>query len=131
MFAWHYLALYQMAINKARLIMVKGDQLLDATIVASLAILLSSIGVTHTHRMPGHEVRVVATKAMAIRDIVIVMVMVMGRPMVEPMPWIPMSSRGIQLFSLKGINQDYLVIMSIGLMRLSQKVSSGTAPCKA
>ena len=121
-----------MAINKASLIVVKGDQLLDATIVASLAILLSSIGVTHTYRMPGHEVRVVATKAMAIRDMVIVMVMVMGRPMVEPMPWIPMSSsRGIRLFSLKGINQDYLVIMSIGLMRLSQKMTSGTAPCKA
>ena len=32
-----------------------------------------------------------------------------------------MSSRGIQLVSLKQINQDPLVIMSIGLMRLSQK----------
>ena len=47
--------------------MVEGDQLLDATIVASLAILLSSAGATHMHKMPGPEVRVVVTKAMAIR----------------------------------------------------------------
>ena len=110
-----------MAINEASLIMVEGDQLLDATIVASLAILLSSSGVTHMHKMLGPEVRVVVTKAMAIRAMVVVMVMVMGRPMVEPMPWMPMSSRGIRLVSLKGINQDHLVIMSIGLTRLSQK----------
>ena len=38
MFAWHYLTLYHMAINKASLIMVEGDQLLDATIVTSMAI---------------------------------------------------------------------------------------------
>ena len=64
-----------------------------------------------------------ATKAMAIRPVVMVMVMVMvvGRPVVKPMPWMLMSSRGIQLVFLKGINQDYLVIISIGLMRLSQK----------
>ena len=59
---------------------------------------------------------------MAIRTVVVVMVMAMGRPVVRPMPWMPMSSRGIQLFSLKGINQDYLVIMFIGLTRLSQKI---------
>ena len=110
-----------MAINEASLIVVEGNQLLDATIVASLAILLSSAGVTHMHKMPGPKVRVMVTKAMAIRAMVMVMVMVMGRPVVEPMPWMPMSSRGIQLVSLKGINQDHLVIMSIGLMRLSQK----------
>ena len=75
--------------------MVKGNQLLDATIVASLAISLSSAGATHTHKMPGLEVRVMATKAMAIRAVVIVLVMVMGRPVVELIPWIPMSSRGI------------------------------------
>ena len=91
-----------MAMNKASLIMVKGDQLLDATIVASLAILLSSAGATHMHKMPGPEVRVITTKAMAIRAMVVVMVMVMGRPMVEPMPWMPISSRVSNLLSLKG-----------------------------
>ena len=101
--------------------MVKGNQLLDATIVASLAILLSSAGVTQIHKIPGPKVRVMATKAMAIRAMVMVMVVVMGRPMVEPMLWMPMSSRGIRLVSFKGINQDHLVIMSIGLIRLSQK----------
>ena len=84
-----------MAINKASLIVVKGDQLLDATIVASLAILLSSAGVTHMHKMLGPEVRVVVTKAVAIRAMVVVMVMVVGRPVVKPMLWMPMSSRGI------------------------------------
>ena len=111
-----------MAINEASLIMIEGDQLQDATIMASLAILLSSAGVTHMHKMPGSKVRVVATKAVAIRAMVMVMVVVVvvGRPMVEPMLWMPMSGRGIRLVSLKGINQDHLVIMSIGLMRLSQ-----------
>ena len=84
-----------MAINKARLIVVKGDQLLDATIVASLAILLSSAGVIHMYKMPGPEVRVMVTKAVASRVMVLVMVVVVGRPMVEPMPWMPMRSRGI------------------------------------
>ena len=55
-----------MAINKASLIMGEGNQLLDATILASLAILLSSAGVTHMHKMLGPKVRVMATKAMAI-----------------------------------------------------------------
>ena len=62
-----------------------------------------------------------ATKAMAIRAVVMVMVVVMGRPIAEPMPWIPMRSRGIRLVSLKEINQHHLVIMSIGLIRLIQK----------
>ena len=63
-----------MVINEASLIIVKGDQLLDTTIVASLAILLSSAGVTHMHKMPGPEVRAMVTKAVAIRAVVIVMV---------------------------------------------------------
>ena len=62
-----------------------------------------------------------ATKAMVIRPVVVVIIMVISRPVVEPMPWMPMSSRGIQLISLKGINQDHLVIISIELMRHSQK----------
>ena len=70
--------------------------------------------------MPGPEVRAMATKAVAISAIVLVMVVVMGRLMVEPMPCMPISSRGIQLVSLKRINKDYLVIMSIVLTRLSQ-----------
>ena len=110
-----------MAINKASLIVVKANQLLDATIVASLAILLSSARASHMHKMPGPEVRVVVTKTMVIRAMVLLMVMVVSRPVVEPMPWMPMSSRGIRLVSLKGINQDHLVIISIGLMRLIYK----------
>ena len=101
-----------MAINEANLIMVEGNQLLDATTVASLAILLGSSGVTHIHKMLGPKVRVMATKTIAIGAVVMVMVVVMGRSVVKPMPW--MSSRGIRLVSLKGINQDHLVIMSTG-----------------
>ena len=37
----------------ASLIMVEGNQLLNAIIVASLAILLASCGETHMHKMPG------------------------------------------------------------------------------
>ena len=54
---------------------------------------------------------------MVIRAMVVVMVVVMGRPVIKPMPWMPMSSRGIWLVSFNGINQDHLVIMSSGLMR--------------
>ena len=75
--------------------MVKGNQLPDATTRASLAILLSSPGVTQMHKMPRPEVRSWATKSWAIRAMVMVMVMVMGSHMVGPIPWIPMSSRGI------------------------------------
>ena len=49
MFTWHYLTLCHVAINEASLIVVKGDQLLDATIVKSLTISLSSSGLTHMH----------------------------------------------------------------------------------
>ena len=73
------------------------------------------------YKMLGPEVRVMVAEAVAIRSMVIVLVVVMGRPMVKPMPWMPMSSRGIQLVSLKRMNQDHLGIMSIGLTRLSQK----------
>ena len=69
--------------------MVEGNQLLDATIVASLTILLSSARVTHMHEMPGPEVRVMVTKAMAIRAIVMVMIGIVGRPMVKPMHGCP------------------------------------------
>ena len=75
--------------------MVKGDQLLDATIVASLAILLSSAEVTYMYKIPGPKVRVVVTKTVAIRAMVVALVVAMGRLMVEPMLWMPMSSRGI------------------------------------
>ena len=116
------MTLCHIGINEARLIVVVCDQLLDATIVASLAISISSTGVTHMHKMPGPEVRVMLTKAVAIRAMVVVMVVVVGRPIVEPLPWMPINSRVIKLVSLKGINQDHLVIISIGLMRLSQKI---------
>ena len=84
--------------------MVKDNQLLDATIVASLAISLSSVGITHMHKMPGPEVRVIVTNIVAIRAVVIIIVVVVGRPMVKPMPRMPMSSGGIRLVSFKGIN---------------------------
>ena len=115
------MTLYYVAINKASLIVVKGYQLLDAIIVASLAIFLSSAGPTHMHKMLGSKVRVMVMKTMAIRTVVVVMVVIMGRPVVKPMPWMPMGSRVMRLVSLKGINQDHLVIMLIGLTRLSQK----------
>ena len=41
------------------------------------------------------KVRAIATKAMAIRAMAMFMVMVMGRPMVGSIPYIPMISRGI------------------------------------
>ena len=67
------------------------------------------------------KVRVVVTKAAAIKTVVIAMVGVMGRAKVRPIPWMPVSSRCIQLIPLKGSNQGHLVIMSIGFMRFSQK----------
>ena len=57
MLAWHYLTLHHVAINEASLIMVKGNQLLDATIVASLAISPSSAGVTHMYKIQGSDVK--------------------------------------------------------------------------
>ena len=62
MFAWHYYDFMSHGYKQASLIVVKCNQLLDATIVASLAILLSSAEVTHMHKMLGPEVRVMATK---------------------------------------------------------------------
>ena len=69
------------------------------------------------HKMPGPKVRIMATKSVDIRAIV--MVVVMGRPVVRHMSWMPMSSRFIQLISLKGISQVHLVIIFIGLRRIS------------
>ena len=86
MFAWHYLTLCHVAINKASMIMAEGDQLLDAIVLASLAILLSSARVTHIHELLGCKVRVVITNPVAISAMVMVMVMVVGRPVVQPMP---------------------------------------------
>ena len=106
----------------ASLIVVKGNQPLDATIVATLAIVLSSAGVTHMYKMPGPEVRVMITTAVAIRAMIVALFVVVGRFVVAPMPWIPMSTRGIGLVSLKQINQDHLVIMSIGMIKLNQKI---------
>ena len=111
--------------------MVKGNQLLNATITASLAILLSSDGVPYMYKMPWPKVRVVATKVVAIRAVVVVLVVVMGRLMVEPMLWMPMSSKDILLVSLKRINQDHLIIMFHWADCLAKKLSSGAAPCKA
>ena len=49
MFEWHYLTLYRMTVDKASLVMVEGNQLLDATIAASLTISQSKAGVSHMH----------------------------------------------------------------------------------
>ena len=95
MFAWHYLTLCYVAINEASFIVAEVDQLLDATIVASLAILLSSSVVTHMHKTPGPKIRVMVTMIMAIKNMVVVMVKVMGKSMVKPMPQMPTNSRGI------------------------------------
>ena len=127
-FAWHYKILYNMAINNASLIIVEGGQLLDATIAASLAISLSRSGVTQMHKVLRPKVGVMATKAIVIKAMVMVMFGVMGQPAVGPKLCMPISSRGIQCISLKGINQGHMVIISIGQMRLSQEVSLGTAP---
>ena len=62
-----------------------------------------------------------APKAVAIKAVVVVIVVVIGWPMIRLMPWTPRSSRGIQCISLQGINQGHLVIISIGLTRLSKK----------
>ena len=40
------------------------------------------------HKVSGPEVMVMATKAMAIKAIVMAMVGVMGKPWVGPMPWV-------------------------------------------
>ena len=45
--------------------------------------------------IPGPKVRVVATTDMAIRAMVMFMVVVVGEPVVRPMPWMPRGSRGI------------------------------------
>ena len=67
-----------MTIDKASLIVIKGDQLPNASTVVSLTILLSSAGVTQMPKMLGSNVRAMATKAIAIRAVVIVMVEVFG-----------------------------------------------------
>ena len=105
-----------MSIEKASLITVAGDQLPDATIFTSLAILLSA-RITLMPIILEPKVRVVATKAMAIKA----MFGAMSGPMVGLMPWMHMSNWGIQLISLGGINQVHLAIMSIRLVRLSQE----------
>ena len=84
-----------MAGNEASLLVVEGNCLLYATTMASLAIFLSIAGVTEIPKMPGPKVRIVDTKAIDIKAVVVTMVMVLGRPVVRSMPWIPMSSRGI------------------------------------
>ena len=50
--------------NEDNLVMVKGNKLLDTTIIASLTILLSNARATHMHKMLGPDIRVVVTKAM-------------------------------------------------------------------
>ena len=85
--------------------MIEGSQMLDTTTVASLAILLSSARVTQMPKMLEPRIRVVAAKAVAIKAMVVAIIGVIGRPLVDPMLWMPMSSRGIRLISLWGINQ--------------------------
>ena len=58
--------------------------MLDATTVASLAILLSSVKVSQMPKMPVLEVRVMFTKAVGIKTMVMAIVEVMGKLLVEP-----------------------------------------------
>ena len=74
--------------------------------------------------MLGPQVKVMATNAEVIKTMVIAMVGVMNRPMLGHMSWMPTSSSGIQFILLKGIHQVYWAIISIGLIRLSQKTES-------
>ena len=67
----------------------------------------------------GPKVKVVAIRAMATKAMVVAMVGVISRPVVGPIQRMLISIRGFQLIFLREINQGYLVIMSIGLIRLS------------
>ena len=51
-------------------------------------------------KMLGPEVKLMATKTIAIRAIVMAMVGLMYSLMVELKPWMPLSSRGIQIIPL-------------------------------
>ena len=51
------------------------------------------------------KVRVVSTKAVASKAVVVAMIRVMGRPVVWPMPQMPMISESIWLIHLRGTNQ--------------------------
>ena len=46
-------------------------------------------------KMLGHKVKVMASKAVTIKVVVVARVRVMGRPMTGPTSWMPMRSRGI------------------------------------
>ena len=72
-------------------------------------------------KMLGPNIRFMAIKAVAIKTMVIAMVGFIGRPMVGPMLWMPVSRRGIQLIFLRGVNQVHMVIMSIWQISYSQK----------
>ena len=86
---------------------MEGDQLPNATIVASLNISLRTVTETQMPKMLGPKVRVIYAKTMVMRAMVVAMVRVMGRTIVGPIPMMPMSSRGIQLISLRGIHQVF------------------------
>ena len=79
------------------MIVIKGNQLPDATTLASLEILLSSSRIIQMPKLLGPKVRVIATKAVAIKAMVIGIVGIMGRLKVRPILWMPMSHRGILL----------------------------------
>ena len=63
--------------------------------MASLAISLSIAEITQMPKIRGSKVRVVATKAVAVKAVFMAIVGVLGRPMVGPMLWVPMGSSGI------------------------------------
>ena len=95
-----------MAIDGTILIIVVTNQLLDAIIVARLAILLNGAGLTQMPILLVPKVRLMATKAnyVAFKAVVMAMVRVMGRPMVKPMLWMVMS-----WIILRGISQGHLI----------------------
>ena len=71
-----------MAINETSLIVVEGNWLRDATTVESLVISLNSAKVSQMHKMLGPKVRVIATKAVAFKAVV--MARIIGRTLVRP-----------------------------------------------
>ena len=69
----------------ARLILVEGNQLADVTEAAILVILLSSAGVTQMHKMMGPKVRVMATKKVTVKAMIVPIFGVTSRPLVRIM----------------------------------------------
>ena len=76
--------------------MLEANQLPDATIVADLQY---NAGITQMLKILGPEVGTMVNKTIAIRAMVLALIQVMGRPMVEFKPWMPISIRVSNFYS--------------------------------